>query len=412
MSKTKPLLISATVLALAGAGAWYAWPEIAPRLTALTETSAQAEVQPVQPQAAPAIRVTVAAKREITETLDVTGTILARQEAVVGVDVNGLIVEALNVDTGDRVKKGDVLAQLERASLETQLAQIDASRAQAEANIAQAAAQTKDAEVAVRQAAEALERAEALQKKGVSTEAQLEAAQFASESALARRETAEKAVAAAEAQLGVIDAQRRDAVLKLAKTEVRAPADGLVLARDATLGAVASAGGGGLFRIAIDGDFELAASVAETALPRLVPGMPVAVTLAGIPEPLTGKIRQVSPEIDQKTRLGTVRITLPAHGNVRSGNFARGRIETLRRQGVVIPASALMYRGDEAVVQTVQDGVVKTLPVQVGARAGETVEIVNGLAAGQEVVSRAGTFVADGDRVSPVREEKLGAVTQ
>ena len=65
---------------------------------------------------------------------------------------------------------------------------------------------------------------------------------------------------------------------------MKAPADGLVLARNATLGGIVSAGGDPLFRIAIGGELEMAATVAETALPRLQPGMPVQVTPAGAEE--------------------------------------------------------------------------------------------------------------------------------
>ena len=107
----------------------------------------------------------------LVETLSVNGTIVAREEAAAGTDLNGLTVIALNADEGDVVKKGDVLAVLDRSTLDTQLAQIEASRAQAEANIAQMQSQIGDAEVAVRQAGEALERAKALQKKGVATKA-------------------------------------------------------------------------------------------------------------------------------------------------------------------------------------------------------------------------------------------------
>jgi HlyD family secretion protein len=303
---------------------------------------AEAPAATVQ-QAAPAIRVVAVEKRELVETLDVSGSVAPRQEAAVGVDVAGLIVRELNADKGDRVKKGDVLARLDRMALETQLAQADASKAQADAAIAQAKTQVSDAEIGVRQAAEALERAKTLQQKGVSTQAQLDNAVNAFDSAGAKLEMAGKGVASAEAQLQVIAAQRRDIEERLAKTEVRAPADGLVLTRNATLGGIVSASGGALFRIAIDGQLELAATVSETALAALSPGMKVTVRIAGI-EPLDATIRFIDPEIDQKTRLGTVRILLPAHDSVRSGNFARGEIETLRREGLAAPISAVLYK--------------------------------------------------------------------
>ncbi|MCX7305286.1 MAG: efflux RND transporter periplasmic adaptor subunit [Hyphomicrobiales bacterium] len=371
---------------------------------------AASETPPAIKQVPPSIRVVAAEKRELVETLSVNGTIVAREEAAVGTDLNGLTVIALNADEGDMVKQGDVLAVLDRSMLDTQLAQIDASYAQAEANIAQMRAQIADAEVGVRQAGEALDRADALQKKGVATEAQRDNAVNSLDSAKAKRDSAEKALVASQAQLAVISAQRKNVTVQIAKTELRAPADGLILARNATLGGVVSTGSAPLFRIAIDKEFELAASVAETELPRLTKGMSVAVWMPGVDKPSAGTIRRISPEVDQTTRLGSIRVALGADAAARAGNFARGEIELLRREGVAVPASAVMYAGSDAFVQTVEDGKVRTHPVTLGARSGDMVEIMTGLAEGAEVVSRAGTFVADGDMVTAVRAESTGAV--
>ena len=361
-------------------------------------------------QAPPAIRVVAAERRELVEKLTVTGTVVAREEAATGTDLNGLTVITLNADQGDLVKKGDVLAVLDRSSLDTQLAQMEASRAQAEANAAQVSAQIGDAEVAVRQAEEALERAAALEKKGVATQAQLDNAVNAVDSARARLVSAEKAFAAAEAQLGVIDAQKANVLLQISKTELRAPADGLVLSRNATLGGVVSAAGGPLFRIAIGSEFELAAEVAETSLPRLAAGMRATVSVAGSPDEVGGPIRRISPEIDQASRLGSIRITLDDPSVARNGNFARGEIELLRREGLAVPASAVVFKDSDSFVQLVEEGEVSTVPVKLGARADGFVEVLGGLSEGDEVVSRAGTFVADGDMVTPVRGEQMGAI--
>lgn len=354
-------------------------------------------------QMPPAIRVVTAQMSELVETLSVTGTIVARQEAAAGTDLNGLIILSLRADEGDTVEKGQVLAVLDRSTLETQLAQLEASRAQAEASIAQGRAQISDAQIGVRQAEEALQRATTLQGKGFATEAERDNAVNAYDSARARLVAAEKALAAFQAQVGVIDAQTRNIRLQIEKTEVRAPADGLVLSRDATLGGIVSALGAPLFRIAIDAEFELAADVAETALPRLAPDMPVKVDLPGASTPIGGRIRRIAPEVDRGTRLGSIRITLDPVGGARGGNFARGEIEIARRQGVAVPASALIFRGNEAFLQRVEGGKVATVPVKVGARAGSLAEIADGLREGQEVVARAGTFVADGDVITPVR---------
>lgn len=372
--------------------------------------AAAAEPPAATVQAPPAIRVVAATRRELVETLSVTGTVVAREEAVAGTDLSGLTITRLDVDQGDLVKKGDVLAVLDRSALDVQLAQVQASRAQAVAAAAQVKSQIADAEVGVRQAGETLERARALQDKGIAAKSQLDSAVNAYDSAKAKLATAEKALAAAEAQIAVVEAQERNVLLQISKTEVKAPADGLLLARNATLGGIVSAVAGPLFRIAIGSEFELAATVAETALPSIAVGMPVRVAVAGASAPLDGKVRRISPEINQVTRLGALRIALDAGSAARAGNFARGEIELVRREGIAVPASALVYRGDNAFLQLVEDGKVRSVAVKVGVRAGAVVEIVEGVAEGQEVVARAGTFVTDGDHVTPVREDATGAV--
>lgn len=362
-------------------------------------------------QAPPAIRVAAAERRELVATLPVTGTIVAREEAFAGTDLNGLTVVELNADQGDTVKKGDVLARLDRASLDTDLAQVNASLAQAEASASQVAAQIKDAEIGVRQAEEALARARSLHGKGVAAQAQLDDAVNAHDSARAKLTVAQRALFASQAQIAVLEAQKKNIELQISKTEVRAPADGLVLARDATLGGVVSAGGP-LFRIAIDGELELAAQVPETALPGVSPGMQASVSLAGRSQPVSGTVRKIEPEVDQKSRLGTVRITLEAGSDAWVGNFARGEIETARHEAVAVPGSALIFRGKDALLQVVEDNRVKTVPVTLGLRANGLVEVTAGVSEGDEFVSRAGTFVSNGDVVTPVRANETGVITQ
>lgn len=398
----RPLILAALIAAGATGVSTVALAPTA--LVAATETTAPAAPAP------PSVTVVTAQKQRLVETLDVTGTILPWQEASVGVDLNGMIVVELRADVGDTVRKGDVLAVLDRSMLDTQLAQADANRAQAQASIAQVKAQITDAEIGVRQADEALRRARELQKRGVAAQSQLDNAVNAYDSAGAKLVSAQKALAASEAQLGVLDAQRANVLVQLGKTEVKAPADGLVLARNASLGGVVTAGGGALFRIAVDSKFELSAETQETSLARLATGMPAGVRVAGSDAAVKGFVRRIDPEIDQRTRMGIVKIALDAGAPARAGNFARGAIELAAREGVAVPASALIYRSGEAFLQRVAAGKVETVPVTLGVRAGGYVEITGGVDAGDDVVSRAGTFVADGDMVTPVRSEQTGAL--
>lgn len=394
-------LLSATAVAaflLAPMNAAFAAEE-----AAKTETAAPA----------PSILVATAAKREIVETLSVNGSIVPREEVSAGADVAGLMVLELTADQGDVVKEGQVLARLDRAALEVQLAQINAQRAQAQAAVAQAEAQIGDAEVGVRQAQEDLDRVAPLFKRRIASESQRDQAVNALDSAKAKLNTANMGKASAEAQLALIDAQERDVQLKLSKTEVKAPADGIVLARSAQLGSMVSGSAGPLFRLAKANQFELAADVPEADIARLSVDMPVAIALPGRGESIQGKIRLISPEVDAKSRLGKVRVAIPAEANVRSGTFGRGVIELLRREGVAAPIGALLYREGKAYLQVVENDTIESREVTLGARADGFAEVTNGLAEGEVFVARAGTFVADGDRIKPVQEaEKTGAIDQ
>ncbi len=131
-------------------------------------------------------------------------------------------------------------------------------------------------------------------------------------------------------------------------------------------------------------------------------GQPVAVTPAGASQALAGTIRLIAPEVDKASRLGRVRVELTGNPPVAIGSFARGVIETGRKTAVTLPLSAITYARSGATVQSVTDGKVTTKPVKLGLIGGGRAEIVSGIAEGETVVARAGTFVRDGDVITPV----------
>ncbi len=360
----------------------------------------------------PAVTVVVATEREIVEKLTVTGSIVARQEVSVGADVSGLLVTELNADIGDMVKEGDVLARLDTAALLTQLAQIEAQEAQNAASKAQNEAQIVDAEIGVRQAQESYDRAKKLAKSGVAATASLDSARNSLDSANAKLNTATQGLAAVAAQAKLITAQKNEVKLRIEKADVKAPADGLILARNAQLGAVVSGAGGPLFRIAWTGKFEVVADVPEITLSKVKVGAPTSFVVTGVDAPLVGTVRLIGPEIMAATRLGKVYLTLPDNATIKPGAFARGEIELVRRVAISVPESALLYRDKEAYLQVVNNGVVESRVVTNGARAKGFVEISKGLASGEEVVARAGTFITDGDRVTAVRAEETTGATE
>ena len=370
-------------------------PQAAPAEVALDAAPAAAR--------APSITVARATRRQIAETLTTTGTLVARDEILVGPQIDGLRIEAYLVDIGDHVEKGQVLARLDRDMLETQAAQNLSQIARAEAATAQVEAAIAEAEATQVEAEAALKRAVTLKKTGNATEETLLAREAASRVSAARVEAQRQYLKVAQSDRALAEAQRREIELRLARTEVKAPAAGVVASRAAQVGQIVGMAGEPLFRLVRDGAIELEAEATEMRLHSVEAGQKARVEVAGAPDPVEGTVRLVAPTVDRTNRLGKVRIALPADRGLRPGLFARGRIETARRVGVVIPQSALLYGAAGVRVQVVTDGVVVERMVRAGLSDDVGVEILSGVAEGEEVVARAGGFLRDGDRISAVR---------
>ncbi len=379
-------------------------------LAVLTAPSYGAEPQKAAPVVAkpPAITVAPAARGVVVETETVVGSLVPREEVLVGVDLDGYRLTELNAEEGDVVKAGQVLARLSTDTLEVLLAQNSSSLARNDAAIAQAKSQIAEAVATEVEAKASLDRGASLQEKGFASASVLDQRRSLAGAASARRAAAEQGLAVAEADKTLTEAVRRELELRLAKTEIKAPTDGIVLARSARIGAIVSAGSEPLFRIAEDGAIEMEAQVPETALARIGVGQPVAIHAAGIDQPIEGKVRLVAPRIDSGTRLGRVRVALPVGAKVNAGAFARGTIEIARHEGVTLPQSAIVTVAGKPTAQVVVGGKVETRAIETGISGNGMVEVRSGVAEGETVIVRAGTFVRDGDQVTPI-ETVVGA---
>lgn len=374
-------------------------------LPALAQTS-PAQNPPAQPAVAmpgPSVTVTTAKVTEIVQSVVVSGSTIARDEVLVAPEVDGLAIVEVLAEAGDHVSAGQVLARLSRTTLEVQKAQNDAQIARAEAFIAQSNAQIVEAEANLVQANNAFDRTKALRNTGNASIETFDQRDAAARAAAARRNSARQALAIAKADLALAEAQGRDIAVKLARTEIKAPAAGIVSRRSARLGATASmAASEPLFRIIEDGAIELEAEVAEVEIPGLRIGQTVAVTPAGSKDALAGTIRLIAPEVDRQSRLGRVRIALTGNPAVAIGAFARGVIETGRKSAITLPLSAITYARSGPTVQSVSAGKVTTKPVKLGLTGDGRAEIETGIGEGEAVVARAGTFVRDGDLITPI----------
>jgi len=367
-------------------------------------TSARAEGE----AAAPTLTVSVVrpSQQTLPETLLVTGSLRPREEIEVGPEVEGLRLEAILVEAGDRVQKGQVLARLSREVLETQLAQNTATIAKARAAVAQQRAALDQALAQQTEADAAVERTRQLRKTGTASQETLDERERAVKVTAAQVAAAHESLAAAEAEAVFVKAQRDELEVKLKRTDVRAPAGGLILSREARVGAIAlSARSAPLFRIAQDGAIDLEAEVPEAAMPRMAVDLKAQVTPAGFDAPLEGQVRLVSAEVDQASRLGRIKIALPDDPRLKPGAYGRAVVTLGEQSGLVVPQSAVMFDAEGAFVLVVDDGVVSVRRITPALKSLGRVLVAQGLSPQDKVVARAGGFLREGDRVRAVEQQ-------
>ena len=351
----------------------------------------------------PSVTVTEAVKAEVVGRVPISGTLVPRDEVLVYPQVSGFNIETIEVEVGDRVTAGEVLATLNRRTLAAQLAAADAELLRAGAAVRQAGSQIESAKASQTQADSALERSENLRTSGTLAQATLDQTIAAAETARAAVANAEDGLAVAQAQLQQASAQRDIATLNLEQAEIKAPVAGVVSGRNGKVGAIAASAGDPVFTLIEDGAIEVEAEVIETALGRIAHDDPVDLTIAGVGT-AQGNIRLIAPTVDPVNRLARVRIAIDDTPPLRTGLFASGWIITDRRTALTVPATAVLIDAVGAYVLTVADGAVARRAVTVGLIWQDRREIVAGLSPGDTVIARAGAFFRDGDRVNPVDE--------
>jgi len=328
------------------------------------------------PEAASTLAVTLvpAQAHELARSVVVSGPVSPYEEMQLGVELSGVRVTALNVDVGQSVRKGQVLLELDSRTLQSELAQADASLKQAQASLSLAqVSYTRGDQLAATQLISASQLDE-LRATRVQAEAQTATARAARDAAQLRRDFA----------------------------QLRAPADGIISKRLVQPGQVVAAGSE-LLRLIRDGRLEWRAELPEADLARVAPGAIVELPYQG--QAVTGRIRAVSPGVDSQTRTGTIYADLPEPGPLRPGVYLEGRIVTGAGQALMVPSASVVQRDGHAYVFTVDDKqIAHRRRVRTGAVDAGRTEIVEGLKAGERVVAQGAGFLGDGDKVRVVAD--------
>ena len=339
-----------------------------------------------------AIVTEIVAPQTIAGVIPATGKILVPEDhvAVIGPVNEGRIVR-LYAGQGTRVRKGQKLAELESADIDQAEADYLKALSDYENAVRSSAAEVKLAQ-------ESYDRNKLLYEQKITPGKNLQAAEHDLEVAKATAENSvngtKAALTAARRKLLILglSAATIDALAKktdLAATfSLNSPIDGIVVERNATIGASVGTDAN-LFKIIDLSRVWIDADVFEKDLPRVRPGQEVKLTVTAFPQStFSGKVIFVDSVVDPNTRTVKVRTEVAnPDGRLKPDMFANVQIVTdVNRAAISIPQSAVLNDDGKSIVFVAQDNGYQKRQVQAGIKNNDQVEIVDGLNAGDKVV--------------------------
>ena len=331
--------------------------------------------------AAPA-RTVVATRGPVSVVEEAVGTVRSRNTVDVAAQVIARVLEVVP-RSGTAVKTGDLLARLDDREFQARLDQ--AKKALAAADAARLRADQAKAQAAARltQTTARWERQRTLRESAVTTSEQAEAAETDYLLARAGAADADAAIAAADALREQAQQVVREAEVALGYTRMTAPFDGVVVERKAEPGDLASPGR--VLLVVLDPAVpQLEAAVREGLIARVEKGTTLDVVLPTAGVTVAGRVTEIVPSADPRTRTFTVRADFDPVKGVHSGMFGRLRIPVGTRDAVRVPADAIVRVGQLETVVVEHDGRWERRLVTTGARGDDgLVEVLSGLAGGE-----------------------------
>ncbi len=351
----------------------------------LSACSSSRTVTNAAPPPAVSARVLQVQKSQVLQWVEAVGTVRAQEVAPLAAQVMGTIT-SVAVREGDSVRRGQLLISIDDAQAQAGLA-----RAQAGVAVAQQELVSVNSDRAL--AESTMKRYQILwDKKSVSPH-EFDEVRARLQAASAHRELAVAGEAQARAEL----AQARATV---GFSRIRAPFDGVVTERRIDPGALAVPGTP-LLTVESRGRYRLEATVDERNLMgiRLGQSVPVSIEAVG-PDSLAGKVVQIVPAVDPASRSFVVKVELPPNERLRSGLFGRARFQLGQHEGITIPRSAMVDRGQlQGVLVVGQDRVAMLRYLTLGHASGENVEVLSGLSPGEVIIAVPGQQELAGKRI-------------
>jgi RND family efflux transporter MFP subunit len=288
-------------------------------------------------------------------TEEVTGTVQARLRAIIEAKISGRIEQMLVV-SGQTVKAGELLVQLDAAELQARLDQAVATRDQARRD---------------------LERLRGL---------------------LAQQAVSRQDFETAESRYQVSVAAVAEVGTMLGYSKIVAPFSGVITRKLADVGDLAYPG-----RALLEMDdptaLRLEAGIPESLIRQIQPGAKLGVQTAAGDPVVMATVSEIAPAADAASRTFNVKLELPPEAGWRAGQFARVSIPLADRPALLAPASAIVQRGQMELVFVIEHHQARLRLVKTGKRNGSDVELVSGVTPGEQLVAEGAALLRDGQPV-------------
>lgn len=335
--------------------------------------------------------------------LNASGYVVAQRKAAVASKVTGRLVD-LTVEEGNRVKAGEVIAQLENADTM-------ASREQARANVKVARFNVEQARAELEDATLSLNRIKGLIRQGFASQQELDVSS-------ARHRKAVAAVAAAEASERASRAALKSAEVSLDYTYIRAPFDAVVLTKNADIGDIVTPIGAAadakaaVVTIADMDSLQVEVDVSESNLGTVKVGQPCEIQLDALGDArFPGTLHMIVPTADRSKATVLVKVRFDEL-DPRILPEMSAKVAFLSRKvgpdegapRTVIRPSAIVERSNGKIVFLARGGRVVETPVTLGEPLGELVEVESGVKAGDRVVASPSSRLKDNDRIKVAKE--------
>lgn len=363
-------------------------------------------------QSLPVVTVQTVKRSDTQTNLVLPGNVQAITEGPVLARSSGYIKKRY-VDIGDRVKEGQVLAEIEAPELGQQIKQAEATIAQADSAVQQTQAALEQGKANANLAKLTADRWANLLGKGVVSRQENDTYQAQYQAQVANVQALEKAVAAAQSNVAAVQANLARLNQLLTYQTVRAPFAGVITLRNVDSGVLVTEGSTLLFRIAQTDRLRTYLNVPQADADSVRVGQQASLSMSDRPgRTFTGTVARTSNALDPASRTLLVEVQVPnPGGQILPGEYVQVDLAVPRKDPpLVIPGDTLVVRSNGPQVAVVgPDGAVHFTGIQLGRDFGDRLEVLSGLSEGQQLAVNPSDQIREGVKVKPVLAQEKAA---